>query len=202
MRHLNRGRKLGRNRSHYRALFRNMLTSLFRHGQIITTISKAKECAPLADKVISIAKRAEEKIKKMQKKITSAARGEVTPEIQVQIDKQAKAIRVASFRRALIKVQGKEIVRKLFYKIAPLYADRQGGYTKVLKINKHRIGDNGPLAVLKLVIPLPQETDKDESKGKDSKKEKSKKEKSKKEKSKKDKKRREKELAKKESEKK
>ena len=56
MRHQNRGRKLGRTSSHRTAMYRNMATSLFIHGKIVTTPAKAKECRPFAEKLITLAK--------------------------------------------------------------------------------------------------------------------------------------------------
>lgn len=155
MRHRNRGRKLGRNTAHRNSLCRNILIGLFRHGQIITTQSKAKEYAPMADKLITIAKRAEHRVKEMEKRCSASARGEITAELQSQMEKQAQAIRLASFRNALAKLPDKLIVRKIFHEIAPLYAERAGGYTKVLRLSKPRLGDNAPRAVLKLVANLP-----------------------------------------------
>lgn len=57
MRHLKRGRRLGRNSSHRKAMYRNMVASLFTHGRIITTPAKAKEARPFAEKLITLAKR-------------------------------------------------------------------------------------------------------------------------------------------------
>lgn len=57
MRHLNRGRKLSRNSSHRKAMFRNMVAGLFRHGRIITTPAKAKEARPFAERLITLAKK-------------------------------------------------------------------------------------------------------------------------------------------------
>ena len=157
MRHKKRGRKLGRNSAHRKALGRNILRSLFEHGQIVTTIPKAKEYAPKAEKLITMAKRAESKIEKMEKEIKERARQEVTPELKQEISRNAEAIRLAHFRRALVKLPDKKIVQKIFYDIAPLYTKRKGGYTRVLHLSKPRLGDNGPQAVLALTEQLPEE---------------------------------------------
>lgn len=157
MRHLKRGRKLGRNSSHRRALCRNMLINLFAKGQIITTVAKAKEYAPIADKMISLAKRADKKIKEMEDNVRKAAGDDVTSEIEKQIEKNAQAIKVNYLRRLIAKLRNKPIAEKLFYEIAPLYSDRNGGYTSVLLLNKGRLGDNAPRAVMKLVVDLPGE---------------------------------------------
>ncbi|HON44858.1 MAG: 50S ribosomal protein L17 [Planctomycetes bacterium] len=151
MRHQNRGRKLGRSSAHRKALARNIIRSLFLHGQIITTISKAKEYAPMAEKLISIAKKAETKVAAMQAAMKDNP--EITPE---EIKRQADAIRVAQLRFALSKLPDKEVVKKLFYVIAPLFANRNGGYTRIIRLNKRRLGDNTKQAILKLSEELPE----------------------------------------------
>lgn len=158
MRHKNRGRKLGRNSSHRKALGRNLLISLFQHGQIITTLVKAKEYSSLADRMISLAKRTSGKVAKMQAKLSNGK--EMTSELQQEITRQAEAIKIADFRRALAKIPDNATIQKLFYEIAPLFAKRQGGYTSVLRLNNARIGDNAPQAVLRLTETLPDETQK------------------------------------------
>ncbi|NUM34077.1 MAG: 50S ribosomal protein L17 [Candidatus Brocadiae bacterium] len=158
MRHKNRGRKLGRNSSHRKALGRNLLISLFQHGQIITTLVKAKEYSSLADRMISLAKRTSGKVAKMQAKLSNGK--EMTSELQQEITRQAEAIKIADFRRALAKIPDNATIQKLFYEIAPLFAKRQGGYTSVLRLNNSRIGDNAPQAVLRLTETLPDETQK------------------------------------------
>jgi large subunit ribosomal protein L17 len=110
-------RKLGRDSSARKALFRSILTSFFKYERIETTEAKAKEISGLADQIITLAKRG---------------------------DLHAR-------RQVAAKLQGdKEVVRKLFDTIAPKYQERNGGYTRVLKLGPRR-GDAAPMAILELV---------------------------------------------------
>ena len=156
MRHNKRGRKFNRNSAKRKALKLNILKSLFLNGQIITTVSKAKEYAPAANKLITIAKRADIKCMEVQKQLDNQE-GKVTPEIQLEHTKKMEAIKLAHFRRIFAKIADKKLAQKIFYEIAPLYKERNGGYTKVIKLSKPRLGDNSTRAVLKLVEQLPDE---------------------------------------------
>lgn len=109
-------RKLGRDSSARKALFRGMLTSFFEHERIETTEAKAKELRGLADQMVTLAKRG---------------------------DLHAR-------RQVLAYLMDEEVVKKLFDTIAPKYADRQGGYTRVIKTGLRK-GDAAPLAIIELV---------------------------------------------------
>jgi large subunit ribosomal protein L17 len=109
-------RKLGRDSSARKALFRSILTSFFANERIETTEAKAKEVSGLADKMITLAKRG---------------------------DLHAR-------RQVLSYLLDEEVVTKLFEVIAPKYQERQGGYTRVLKLGPRR-GDAAPMAILELV---------------------------------------------------
>ncbi len=109
-------RKLGRDSSARKALFRSMLTSLFQYARIETTEAKAKEIRGLADKMITLAKRG---------------------------DLHAR-------RQVLAFIMDEEVVKKLFDTIAPKYAERPGGYTRVIKLGVRK-GDAAPLAIIELV---------------------------------------------------
>ena len=109
-------RKLGRDSSARRAMFRNILTSFFACERIKTTEAKAKELRSLAEKMITLAKRG---------------------------DLHAR-------RQALSYLMDEEVVTKLFDSIAPKYSERQGGYTRILKLGVRR-GDAAPMAILELV---------------------------------------------------
>ena len=108
-------RKLGRDSSARKALFRSLLTSFFAHERIETTEAKAKEVSGLPEKMITLAKKG---------------------------DLHAR-------RQVLVWVD-EEVTKKLFDTIAPKYAERQGGYTRVLKLGPRR-GDAAPMAILELV---------------------------------------------------
>jgi len=116
MRHRVHGRKLGRTSAHRKALFRNQLTALFTHERIITTISKAKELRPIAERMVTLARTG-----------TLTAR-----------------------RKVATMVQDKEIAQRLFEEIAPRFADRPGGYTRIMRLGR-RHGDNAELAIIEFI---------------------------------------------------
>jgi large subunit ribosomal protein L17 len=124
MRHLNDHRKLGRTSEHRQAMLRNMVCSLIEHGRIITTLPKAKEASRYAEKCITLGKKA------------AAAAG--TP--------QALHYR----RQAMSALHDVKAVKKLVEEVAPVYKDRKGGYTRVLKAG-FRLGDHGARAIFELV---------------------------------------------------
>ena len=121
MRHKKAGRRLKRSSSHRRALFRNLITELFRHRRITTTEAKARAVRAQAEKLITVAKRS--------------------------LDKETD---VHERRRALRTLTDKEVMRELFETIAPEYKDRPGGYTRIIKLGP-RQGDAAPMAILELV---------------------------------------------------
>ena len=131
MRHRIAGRSLGRDSEHRVAMRRNMAASLFESETISTTIQKAKEVKPFCEKLITLAKKG-----------TLAAR--------------RRAISLLG-NRTIVKNEEGEIVKvntvigKLFSDIAPRYLDRQGGYTRIIKLSKTRLGDDGQLVLLQLV---------------------------------------------------
>ncbi|CAB4615457.1 MAG: 50S ribosomal protein L17 [Actinobacteria bacterium] len=112
-----KGPRLGGGPSHERLMLRNMATSLFLHGRIETTETKAKRLRPLAERLVTFAKRGD----------------------------------LASRRRVLAQLLDKTAVHKLFTEVAPLVADRPGGYTRITKLG-FRKGDNAPIAVIELVL--------------------------------------------------
>lgn len=116
MRHRLAGRQFGRNSSHRKALFRNLVTSLLEHGHIETTEAKAKELQGIADKMITLGKKGDLSAKRM----------------------------------ALSYIMSRDVVAKLFDEIAPRSAERNGGYTRVMK-TRVRLGDSAPMAIIELV---------------------------------------------------
>jgi large subunit ribosomal protein L17 len=116
MRHRLSGRKLNRTSAHRKAMFSNLVAALIRHEQITTTLPKAKDLRPIADKLITLGKRGN-----------------------------------LHARRQAIDVLGDvKLAAKLFDTLAPRYAKRNGGYTRVLKAG-FRYGDASPMAVIELV---------------------------------------------------
>lgn len=109
-------RKLGRNSSNRKALFRSILSSFFKHERIETTVTKAKEVSKHAAKLITLAKRG---------------------------DLHAR-------RLVMAELVDEEAMRKLFNEIAPKYADRQGGFTRIYKVGPRR-GDAAEMAIIELI---------------------------------------------------
>ncbi|MDO8383310.1 MULTISPECIES: 50S ribosomal protein L17 [Microbacterium] len=112
-----KGPRLGGGPAHERLLLANLAAALFTHKSIQTTETKAKRLRPLAERLITFAKRG---------------------------DLHAR-------RRVLGIIGDREVVHVLFTEIAPLVAEREGGYTRIVKIG-NRKGDNAPMAVIELVL--------------------------------------------------
>ena len=170
MRHRKKGRHLGRTSSHRKALLRNMASSLFLterdaeldanqpkvKGRIVTTLEKAKEVRPMVERCITIARRSLPHTEAAQQFATTAERGSEEWKAWRNSDQwkqwnQAIAPAVAARWHAVRLLGDKQAVRILFNTIAPRFADRPGGYTRVLKLAKPRLGDAGKRAILELV---------------------------------------------------
>lgn len=171
MRHRRKGRKLGRNPSHKRALLRNLAAALFLterdiyfeerlkpkvRGRIITTLAKAKEVRPLVEKCISIARRVlpdqrrADKLRPSVQRYSDAWRAwRHSPDWVAWT--QAIAPVVAARRRVLQLLGNKQAVRILFDKLAERFEERQGGYTRIVRLAKPRLGDSAPRAILEFV---------------------------------------------------
>jgi len=112
-----KGPRLGGGPAHERLMLNNMATSLFKHGKIQTTETRAKRLRPVAERLITFAKRGD----------------------------------LASRRRVMQQILDKSVVHQLFTEIAPLVSDRQGGYTRIVKLG-FRKGDNASMALIELVL--------------------------------------------------
>lgn len=137
MRHKVHGRRLNRDTGHRNALRRNMIADLLVFEQITTTEAKARTIRPAAEKMITLAKRglaAEQPDSAVHARRLAAARLPSTRRLEEED---------GSFEEI-------DVVRKLFEEIAPRYANRPGGYTRMVKIGR-RSGDNADMAVLMLV---------------------------------------------------
>ncbi len=137
MRHMKSGRKLGRNASHRKALFNNMVTSLLEHGRIETTEAKAKELRGFAEATINW--------------------GVSVHAIVAKGDKATKAERaqvVHAHRMAAQTIKTDKVLARLFSEIGPHFATRKGGFTRVLK-TRVRKGDAAPMAFIELVGLAP-----------------------------------------------
>ena len=109
-------RKLGRTSDQRKAMLRAMVTYLLENGQIKTTVTRAKEVAPVAEKMITLAKKND----------------------------------LASYRQALGFITKEDVAKKLFQELGPKYAERNGGYTRVVRIGPRR-GDAAEMAIVQLV---------------------------------------------------
>ena len=109
-------RKLGRTSDQRRAMLRAMVTYLLENGQIKTTVTRAREVAPMTEKMITLAKKNN----------------------------------LATYRQALAFITKEDVAKKLFDEIGPKYADRDGGYTRIVKIGPRR-GDAAEMAIIQLV---------------------------------------------------
>ena len=116
MRHRVHTFKIGRTGAHRRAMLANMVCSLIEHGQITTSLVKAREARRMADKMVTLGKKG---------------------------DLHHRRLAISTLRNV-------DMVAKLFAEIAPAYADRQGGYTSIIKLGKRR-GDACEMCILKFV---------------------------------------------------
>jgi large subunit ribosomal protein L17 len=111
-----KGARLGGSPAHQRLILANLATALFEHGRITTTETKARRLRPVAEKLITKAKRGD----------------------------------LHNRREVLKTIRDKSVVHTLFTEIAPTFAERPGGYTRITKIGPRK-GDNAPMAVIELV---------------------------------------------------
>jgi len=143
-------------------MFRNMANSLFEHEEIVTTVAKAKELRPFAEKIITLARTgaiANKSAEELRAKAAALTKG--SPEHDKAMSEwRAAAAPVLHARRQLISRIGNHridddehdtIVQKLIGAIGPRYLDRPGGYTRIVKLTKRRLGDAGHTAMISLV---------------------------------------------------
>ena len=128
MRHKSKGRKFGRKSAPRNAMKRDIVNALFRHGRITTTLPRAKEFRAYAERMITFAKRGS----------AATKAGD-------------KIVALNAYRRLVAELHDETIVAKLVSEIAPAFADRPGGYTRVVKLTKVRKGDAAPTALFELV---------------------------------------------------
>ena len=121
MRHHRQGKKLGRDSAQRKALYAGLAAALIEHGRIKTTEAKAKAVKPIAEQMITLARRG---------------------------DLHAR-------RQALAFLRSQDAVHKLFTEVAPRFADRPGGYSRIVKIGA-RFGDGAEMVYLELVDFVPQ----------------------------------------------
>lgn len=170
MRHRMRGRKLGRNASHRKAMFKNMAASFIKTvridedaenapkvpGRITTTVQKAKELRPFIEKLITMAKKAQPHTENAAQFATSADKNSSEWKSWRESEQwnqwnQAIAPALSYRRRAFSELRDNEAVDILFDELAERFADRPGGYTRVVRLATVRLGDAGEQAIIEFV---------------------------------------------------
>ncbi len=140
MRHRISGYKLGRDTEHRTAMFRNLAAGVIQHGQITTTLPKAKAVQPMVEKLITLARQGDLPARRRALSILNDRRLAVT-------DKQSGDPIFEEHDDG----REKTLIQKLFDEVGPRFADRPGGYTRIIKLARRRIGDGGALVILQLV---------------------------------------------------
>jgi large subunit ribosomal protein L17 len=125
-----KGARLGGSAAHQRIILANLASQLFEHDRIVTTEARARLLRPLAEKLITKAKRGD----------------------------------IHARRTVLTTVRDKGVVHKLFTEIAPTFADRDGGYTRITKVGPRK-GDNAPMALIELVTENVEQSRANRAKG-------------------------------------
>jgi large subunit ribosomal protein L17 len=137
MRHRKHTFKLGRTSSHNRCMISNMLKSLIHQERIVTTVAKAKELRRHADKMITLAK-----------KNTLASRRLAISKLMIQYNKlDSKQARRAREGKTINYNIDRQIISKLFDALGPRFANRSGGYTRIVRM-ENRVGDNAPTCLI------------------------------------------------------
>ncbi len=158
MRHRIHGKQLCRDSEHRTAMLRNLAAGLFEHGQIETTLPKAKAVQPFVEKIITIAKRgtfnSRKRIEQMinDRKIHSWVADPNVPDSAKHNDHfDLPSENDIEFNRYGEVRKAPRLVQHIMAVVAPKFSDRDGGYTRVIKIGKRRLGDGTDLCILQLV---------------------------------------------------
>ncbi len=158
MRHRIHGKQLCRDSEHRTAMLRNLAAGLFEHGQIETTLPKAKAVQPFVEKIITIAKRggfnARKRIEQLinDRKIHAwVADPNVPDSHKTNVHFDLPSEDAIEFNRFGEVRKAPRLVQHILTVIGPKFADRDGGYTRIVKIGKHRLGDGTDLVILQLV---------------------------------------------------
>ncbi|MDD3824869.1 MAG: 50S ribosomal protein L17 [Anaerolineae bacterium] len=164
MRHGKAGRHLGRSSGHRRALYRNLITELFRHERIQTTEAKARAVRPLAERLVTKARKARaERVVELAKQRNTeklaawfnARRADQLIALADEGDedtlgRMAAEMALHARRQLLAELTDHDVAHKLVEEIAPRFEDRPGGYTRMFKLGERK-GDAARMAILELV---------------------------------------------------
>ena len=138
MRHQKRTAKLGRTGDHRNAMLANLVCSLITHKRVTTTLAKAKAARPVAEKMVTLGKRG-----------TIHARRLAASKLKYH------SKRMLGSKQEVAAARKSDVIRVLFDEIAPVFKDRRGGYTRIVKMHQ-RQGDAAALAILEWVeLPVP-----------------------------------------------
>lgn len=169
MRHRRAGYRLGRTTAHRASTLRHIAAGLFQHGQVVTTIPKAKAVQPMVERIITLAKRGDLHARRL---VIAKLGGDIRAFDWLFLPKDAsdqeqeavKKLRdhAAQFfdvpesssvernRYGEIRTSPK-LVKHIFEHVAPRFRDRPGGYTRIVKLGRHRLGDGTELCVIQFV---------------------------------------------------
>lgn len=142
MRHQCKRHRLGRPQDQRKALLRSLATELFLHGEITTTISKAKALKPYAEEIITLAKKGDLHSRRQAAKFIY--------DVETKVSVDAETQQVVSEAKKDQKVIPQTVLRKLFTEIGKQYETRNGGYTRIFRLPPRR-GDGVEMAMIQLV---------------------------------------------------
>jgi large subunit ribosomal protein L17 len=158
MRHRVYGRKFSRDSEHRRAMLRNLAAGLFEHGEIETTLPKAKAVRPFVERIITIARkgglhaRREVTARLADRRIHAWVDDPAVPDSRKDNPyfelPEPSAIRRNRYGELR---QAPRLVQHVMNAIAPMYRERQGGYTRIVRLGRRRLGDGADLVLLQLV---------------------------------------------------
>jgi len=169
MRHRKAGFKLGRTPAHREAMLRNLAASLFEHGQVTTTVPKAKAVQPFVEKIVTKAKKGD---LHSRRRVISMLGGDRRAFAWAHVPKGATEEQRESIEEKREFTEGffdipdeseiernrygevrkaPKLVKHIFDHVAPRFEDRAGGYTRIVKLGRHRIGDAAELCVIQFV---------------------------------------------------
>ncbi len=169
MRHGRAGYRLGRTTAHRASTLRHIAYGLFEHGQVVTTLPKAKAVQPMVEKIITLAKRGDLAARRLvisklggdregfewlylPKDASDAEKDKVNKQrehaaqfFEVPESSAVERNRYGELRKA------PKLVKHIFEHVAPRFRDRPGGYTRIVKLGRHRLGDASELCVIQFV---------------------------------------------------
>lgn len=158
MRHRVSGKQLCIDKDHRRAMLRNLAAGLFEHGEIVTTPAKAKAVQPFVEKIITIAKQGTFRARRLIERRINDRKVHVwvaDPNVKDwKKDNRFFTLPDAGeveFNRYGEVRSAPRLVQHIMKNVAPLFADRDGGYTRIIKLGQRRLGDATDLVMLQLV---------------------------------------------------